>query len=236
MTAWPDLPAVDELVLLPLGLPPMLLASIGYGGDARHVGLHWSSDHGRVDWFDGEIGLTGDSGPWRSFAEHPSVARVLAPYGQTQSDDRDYTLLADRWEQQLLIGQAATVSALVHSQPSQILADGMARGGSDEDLLDAICARVLGGGSDQSEREQRAVRRAQLAVEVVRVARTAPDVCELTALVLRYCSPAARRFQAPSIDGGSSETMLGCECAPCPSDSRSFGGQGCSASARSEPW
>jgi hypothetical protein len=163
MICWPALPGADELVLLPVALPPMLLASIGYNGDARHVELHWRPDHARVDWCDGELGLTGDSRGWRAFADHPRIARLLEPYERAQPDGGHYTLLADRWEQQLLIGQAEAISALVHSQPSQILADGIARGGTDEDMLDAVCARVFGSRVDDgAAREARRANRGRL--------------------------------------------------------------------------
>jgi hypothetical protein len=163
-------PGVGEFVRLPIGLPPTLVRAIGYGGEARYLALSWTRDHRRVDWFDSELGLTGDGESWRAFADHASVRPLLTRYEVGDGDaSSQYLLLVDRWEDSLSVGRWADVQALVESQPSALHADAQARGGRDDDLLEAIVARLQAGqpsGSD--DRARRRQRRAELAVDAAR--------------------------------------------------------------------
>jgi hypothetical protein len=178
VTDWPQLPGAGAFVELPLPLPDgyqqVLLAAIGYTGDARHVGLRWTIDHQRVDWFDSELGLTGDPGPWRAFAEHPKTARVLEPYERAREQGDHLALLVDRWERSLLVGQTDEVWALVHSQPSALKADAIARGGTDGDMVDAILARLLDRRRDDAEYARARDIRAEFGAELVRWLDSAP--------------------------------------------------------------
>jgi hypothetical protein len=131
MPAWPEQPARGEFVVLPLCLPPQLLDAVGYDGEARFVAL----------WHCGDDILIGDgtssgTGRWRRgfevFYYHPLVQALLRPYQLLAPDhdpylDPPHSLLADRWDKTLAVGQAGDVDAFVHSQPSALaaLAEGL---------------------------------------------------------------------------------------------------------------
>ncbi|MEA2704892.1 MAG: hypothetical protein QOD63_2837 [Actinomycetota bacterium] len=124
MPTWPDQPAHGEFVVLPLSLPPQLLEAVGYDGEARYVAL----------WHCGDDILVGDgasSGIGRRrrgfevFYHHRLIAALLRPYQLLAPDhdpylDPPHSLLADRWENTLAVGQAGDVDAFVHSQPSAL--------------------------------------------------------------------------------------------------------------------
>jgi hypothetical protein len=172
MTDWPNVPRPGEFVRLPLDLPDgyqrVLLAAIGCGGDAVHVGLDWALDHSRVEWFDGDFGVSGDPGPWRAFADHPTIARLLRPYEEARDAGLELTLLVNRRESTVLVGHTAEVSSLIHSQPSALKAEQARRGGGDEAMLDAILARLLPQQADAAERARRRDLRSELGVGLVR--------------------------------------------------------------------
>jgi hypothetical protein len=126
MPTWPELPAHGEFVVLPLSLPPQLLEAVGYEGEARYVAL----------WHCGDDILVGDgsssgTGRWRRgfevFYYHPLVQALLRPYqllapGHDPYLDPPHSLIADRWDNTLAVGQAGDVDAFVHSQPNALVA------------------------------------------------------------------------------------------------------------------
>jgi hypothetical protein len=158
-------PASGQFVRLPIALPPMLTRSIGYGGGGRYLELSWAPDHRHIWWSDGELGMSGDSEGWRVFAEHPTVRALLAPYNVRDC----YALLVDHWEGTISVGLSGDIQRLLLSQPSTLHAAADILGGTDEDFLDVLQARLeRGQPRDDEDRQLRGARRAQLGREVAR--------------------------------------------------------------------
>src|SRR5580693_660228 len=80
-----------------LPLPPELVQTFGYGGNARYVGFHWSPCGDELVVDDGLNSGIGQSWSFLSFRRHPAVAPLLADYNLGYSDsDAEHWLLLDR--------------------------------------------------------------------------------------------------------------------------------------------
>lgn len=174
---WPALPAGRGLVRLPVELPPMLTRAIGYSGGGRYLELHWTADQQRIDWFDGQVGVSGDATAWQTFSLHPRVRPLLVPYEQ---GDGCYALLADHWERSLSVGTSDHVSSLLGSQPSELRAVADMFGGSDDAVLDVLQAMLeRGRPADECDRRRRSAARALLGDAVGRWLDDLPNNAEV---------------------------------------------------------
>jgi len=65
------------LTTLPVPVPPMFEAALGYDGDARYVAFYWQPAGDEVMYDDGQIAGDGDWWAWIEFENHPAIAPHL---------------------------------------------------------------------------------------------------------------------------------------------------------------
>ena len=123
MSEWPELPAVGELVRLPLPLPPTLLHAAGYRGGARYVALFWMPYGDELMLCDGAVTSTGWWPAWTTLAQHPLGRVILGPYELGSSEtEAVHWLLADRHDATLEVGAERDVRQFLATQPSELSA------------------------------------------------------------------------------------------------------------------
>jgi hypothetical protein len=95
-------------------IPECLIEAVGYGREARYVGVYWTGPtENDLAWFDGMDQVAGvPLNGWLTFAEHPAVAPFLAQFylGRGQLDAESMFIVdrrcAKAWIAPLVAGMA----------------------------------------------------------------------------------------------------------------------------------